>query len=499
MDRLAQYLSQLKDSGEWKVSIWRAFGYTLNRSWICVMFFNSVLFTVVDEGHRWSVINEVYLSSILSLALALALGGLMYRPVMKLFDTKLGEFVGPLIAGLGLVVLAPSLIEGTRPDFLILLGSAIGTGCGSALVLLDVGRSYALASGKICALEVLGATVLAALISLVVFFTPLPFAIFIVITMPFLSVLCVKKSFSIQYTLKEHRISQGEHLSGKMLSKFILCAFVLGAVTGFMRDMYSFHSKDVFGFEYTAFFSAGALVAALLMIVIIISSKQFSIETLYKPVVLLCTVGFAIIPALGSNTQLPFLVVTIGYTLFEVLVWVILSEVANRFQYTSIQVFGIGRAIVLVVGVIMGSLFAQSLSNINSMDIQTLVIISAIAVSLITFSRNYILTGRDLESFEGNQAPVSSQVETPTQQKKVPLLRRCQIIGEHYSLSNREIDVFHLLASGRNAARVQEELMISAGTVNTHTRHIYQKLDVHTQQELIDLMQNADLDTMEKR
>lgn len=463
------------------------------------MFFNSVLFTVVDEGHRWSVINEVYLSSILCLALALTVGGLAYRTVMKLYDTKIGEFIGPLIAGFGLIVLAPSLITGTKPDLLILVISAFGTGCGSALVLLDVGRSYALASGKICALEVLGATVLAALVSLVVFFLPLPLVIPLVVSMPFLSVVCVRKAFSIQYTLKDRRILQGERLSGKMLSKFIGCAFVMGAVTGFMRDIYSLHSDDVFGFAYTAFFSIGALVAAVLMIVIILSSKQFSIETLYKPVVLLCTVGFAIIPALGVSTQLPFLVVTIGYTLFEVLVWVILSEVANRFQYTSVQVFGIGRAIVLVVGVIVGALFARTLTSVDAMDIQALVVISALAVSLITFSRNYILTGRDLEAFEGTQSNFTPQEEPPTLQKKIPLLRRCQIIGHHYGLSNREIDVFHLLSSGRNAARVQEELMISAGTVNTHTRHIYQKLDIHTQQELIDLMQNADLNTMEKQ
>ena len=34
--------------------------------------------------------------------------------------------------------------------------------------------------------------------------------------------------------------------------------------------------------------------------------------------------------------------------------------------------------------------------------------------------------------------------------------------------------------------------------MNTHTRHIYQKLGIHTQQELIDLMQEADLDAMEQ-
>ena len=88
---------------------------------------------------------------------------------------------------------------------------------------------------------------------------------------------------------------------------------------------------------------------------------------------------------------------------------------------------------------------------------------------------------------------MSSPRETP----KKPLLERCKIIGAYYGLSKREIDVFHLLSLGRSAARIQEELLISAGTVNTHTYHIYTKLDVHSQQQLIDLMQAADLDGQE--
>lgn len=44
-----------------------------------------------------------------------------------------------------------------------------------------------------------------------------------------------------------------------------------------------------------------------------------------------------------------------------------------------------------------------------------------------------------------------------------------------------------LLLKGRTIARIQEELFISAGTVNTHTRHIYQKMGIHDRQQLLDL------------
>ena len=46
-----------------------------------------------------------------------------------------------------------------------------------------------------------------------------------------------------------------------------------------------------------------------------------------------------------------------------------------------------------------------------------------------------------------------------------------------------------LLARGRNVPFIEEELIISRNTIKTHVKHIYQKLDVHSQQELIDLVE----------
>jgi DNA-binding CsgD family transcriptional regulator len=50
-----------------------------------------------------------------------------------------------------------------------------------------------------------------------------------------------------------------------------------------------------------------------------------------------------------------------------------------------------------------------------------------------------------------------------------------------------------LLAKGRNLPYVQEQLLLSKGTASTHRQHIYQKLDIHSQQELIELVQQTDI------
>ena len=66
---------------------------------------------------------------------------------------------------------------------------------------------------------------------------------------------------------------------------------------------------------------------------------------------------------------------------------------------------------------------------------------------------------------------------------------RCRDIAERYGLTERETEVMISYAKGRSYARLQEELHASRGTVTTHLRHIYQKLDIHSKQELLDLIE----------
>ncbi|WP_449315636.1 response regulator transcription factor [Rubneribacter sp.] len=60
---------------------------------------------------------------------------------------------------------------------------------------------------------------------------------------------------------------------------------------------------------------------------------------------------------------------------------------------------------------------------------------------------------------------------------------------EPYGLTAREREVAVLLLRGRSLPYIQEELRISSGTAKTHCMHIYQKCEVHSKQELLDLFE----------
>lgn len=68
--------------------------------------------------------------------------------------------------------------------------------------------------------------------------------------------------------------------------------------------------------------------------------------------------------------------------------------------------------------------------------------------------------------------------------------RVCEEIGGRYLLSQRQTEVLYLLARGYNAAHVQEKLGITRNTAKSHMNKIYRKLDIHTQQELLMMVED---------
>ena len=66
----------------------------------------------------------------------------------------------------------------------------------------------------------------------------------------------------------------------------------------------------------------------------------------------------------------------------------------------------------------------------------------------------------------------------------------CDALAGECGLTEREREVFGMLARGHNGYHIRDELTLSYNTVKTHVKRIYRKLDVHSQQELIDLVES---------
>jgi len=74
--------------------------------------------------------------------------------------------------------------------------------------------------------------------------------------------------------------------------------------------------------------------------------------------------------------------------------------------------------------------------------------------------------------------------QMPAEQART-LISSTRATGRETELSDRELDVLRLLATGITTSAIAEQLHISRTTVNNHIQHILRKLDAHSRLEAI--------------
>lgn len=93
------------------------------------------------------------------------------------------------------------------------------------------------------------------------------------------------------------------------------------------------------------------------------------------------------------------------------------------------------------------------------------------------------------------EQPRSAQAQAEGEQeaKRGRFKLKCEAVADTFMLSRRETEVLFYLARGYKSTYIQEKLYISEGTAKTHIRHIYRKVDVHNQSDLMKLVNSVEL------
>ena len=76
----------------------------------------------------------------------------------------------------------------------------------------------------------------------------------------------------------------------------------------------------------------------------------------------------------------------------------------------------------------------------------------------------------------------------PAESDEIRRLRRCGEIADTFKLTSRELEILQQLVVGCTRDEIAATLVISPATAKTHIRNIYGKLGVHSQKELIELV-----------
>ena len=174
-----------------------------------------------------------------------------------------------------------------------------------------------------------------------------------------------------------------------------------------------------------------------------------------------------------------------GNALFDMVAWVVLIAVAGRNERGALAAFAWGRGLTglgTVVGASLGVL-ANGLVGDSSFGFE--IVIGALILVFV----GYALIGLKSFSFSSTIEGVTPVDGTVAKAPERDFEARCREVAERFGLSPRELEVFMMLARGRDRAYIQERLVVSRNTVKAHVKHVYAKLGIHTHQELIDLVE----------
>lgn len=247
---------------------------------------------------------------------------------------------------------------------------------------------------------------------------------------------------------------------------FLLCQVVFGfAASGATGSL-----ESAWGF---LFLGAAALVFAF--------KKSGGLDTFMRLVLLVLISGLAleITGALGGAGAASALLsaASCGFIAFA---WVVLTRVAARNEANALAVFAWGWSL-SEVGIALGANLAVLTQGDAFANAACLLVIVSAAFML------FGLRGFNADSVsEEVVLPASSKIEHAEEDA---IQGKCAVIAERCGLTPREAEIVELLAHGRNGVRIQEMLVISRNTYKTHIRHIYDKLGVRDQQDIIDMVE----------
>ena len=312
------------------------------------------------------------------------------------------------------------------------------------------------------------------------------------------------------------------------LGNSIVAFCVMEAVIGLLNSFMLAGSIEFAGSDTVSV--AGMLTGvAAFCIVVFVVQRIPRVSTAFRLVMPVIASLLVFLPFLGEQYNLFFSLVLLGsYYFIALLVTYVVAETAHERRVSPYVLMGAAAAlarvclaVALVTGYAFGSLPPGGLFGEAEDTMRYLVVIMAVIYAL---SLAAVLVSRDrrrrrgaegageeareearsnlAEGGEGaagalaaggatGEAPAAategSSSAAPTDDAAFDA--RCARLAERGGLTEREAEILGYLARGRTNAYIATTLFVSENTVRSHVRNLYAKLDVHTRQQLIDLVE----------
>ncbi|MDR1013521.1 MAG: helix-turn-helix transcriptional regulator [Coriobacteriales bacterium] len=278
----------------------------------------------------------------------------------------------------------------------------------------------------------------------------------------------------------------------RLLWRPVLCTAAFGFMSGLTSQISAQGRLPLESFQQTSIL-ASLIVVGILLLPALILSKPPDITTAYRIALPITAAGFMLLPFVWDTLfGLANALVNMGLMVVSIILWCMLASTTAQTRLPAQVVFGACLAVTIgarLLGKVLGFVYESHLTQ----DF-----LSLAAVALVSI---YLLSMLSLVLFKGQRFTRGHEAEGEGLKVVVWGEDRyrecCGDIARTADFTPREFEVLLLLGQGRSIASVSKCLFVSENTTKSHIRSIYQKLGIHSKQELIDLVGDS-LGSLEK-
>ncbi len=221
------------------------------------------------------------------------------------------------------------------------------------------------------------------------------------------------------------------------------------------------------------------VISAVVLGVVVGAKKSFNFAQLWRIVLVLLALD-VLSQTLFPQVEVFRCVESSAWDLLVLFTWLTVADVARHAQATPPLVFGVGWAF-YTAPFAVGSIVAGALAAAY-VDVATTTVLMFVLALVGTFC----LELRDQDTKWIFAELSGERASAPECHRSID--ERCDVVGAQHGLTPRELEVMKMLCKGRTKSYIAETLYLTENTVRSHTKHIYTKLDVHSKQELMDLV-----------
>lgn len=240
--------------------------------------------------------------------------------------------------------------------------------------------------------------------------------------------------------------------------------------------------------EYAFTFGSigGATLLCIIGVICGLTNDRLNIYRTFPWLIIIAIISFALF-LMGERFFVPsFFVVLAAVSIFEVLLTMYFGVLGVKGYVPIGFAFGFSGAFIRL-GIAVGNAIAlyyeanPAFAKVAT-DPTSLIFVCILAAVIIPLVRQ-----------EYNITQLMAPPATESSQE-----HRIKELAAEFSLSARETEIVMLIARGFTTDNVAKKLVISPYTVNTHIRHVYEKVGIHKRSELIDYINRTGSDDDKK-